>query len=214
MESRENSRKSVTEGNRVVFFFPPHGSHFGGVWERCIQTTRKILRALLREQITDDKSLATLMCEVESILNGRPITTISSDPRDQEPLTPNHLLLLRSEPSMPPGLFRKENLLSRRRGRQVQYLADIFWNRWTKKYLPLLQSRQKWLRPRSNLAVEDVVLLAVENSHHNSWPLGKVVEVFPDSKGLVRRAKVKVKSGILERPVDKLCLIVEREDPV
>ena len=40
-----------------------------------------------------------------------------------------------------------------------------------------------------------------------------VVEVFPDSKGLVRRAKGKVKSGILDRPVDKLCLIVEREDP-
>ena len=58
------------------------------------------------------------------------------------------------------------------------------------------------------------MLVAVENSHRNSWPLGKVVEVFPDSKGLVRRAKVKVKSGILERPVDKLCLIVEREDPV
>ena len=54
----------------------------------------------------------TLMCEVESILNGRPITTISSDPRDQEPLTPNHLLLLRSEPSMPPGLFPKEDSLT------------------------------------------------------------------------------------------------------
>ena len=212
--NQEKIHESLLQKEIVWSFNPPHGSHFGGVWERCIRTTRKILRALLREQITDDESLATLMCEVESILNGRPITTISSDPRDQEPLTPNHLLLLRSEPSMPPGLFRKEDLLSRRRWRQVQYLADIFWKRWTKEYLPLLQSRQKWLRPRRNLAVEDVVLVAVENSHRNSWPLGKVVEVFPDSKGLVRRAKVKVKSGVLERPVDKLCLIVEREDTV
>ena len=113
---------------------------------------------------------------------------------------------------MPPGLFRKEDLLTRRRWRQVQYLADIFWKRWTKEYLPLLQSRQKWLRPRRNLSVGDVVLVAVENSHRNSWPLGKIVEVFPDKKGLVRRAKVKVKSGIIERPVDKLCLIIEREE--
>ena len=58
------------------------------------------------------------------------------------------------------------------------------------------------------------MLVAVENSHRNLWPLGKVVDVFPDSKGLVRRAKVKVKSGVLERPVDKLCLTVEREDTV
>ena len=112
---QEKIQESLLQMEIVWSFNPPYGSHFGSVWERCIRTTRKILRALLREQITDDKSLATLMCEVESILNGRPITTISSDPRDQETLTPNHLLLLRSEPSLPPGLFRKEDLLSRRR---------------------------------------------------------------------------------------------------
>ena len=129
--NQEKIHESLLQEEIVWYFNPPHGSHFGGVWERCIRTTRKILQALLREQITDNESLATLMCEVESILNGRPITTISSDPRDQELLTPNHLLLLRSEPSMPPGLFRKEDLLQRRRWRQVQYLADIFCKRWT-----------------------------------------------------------------------------------
>ena len=56
------------------------------------------------------------------------------------------------------------------------------------------------------------MLVAVECSHRNSWPLGKVVEVFPDEKGLVRRVKVKVKSSVLERPVDKLCLIVEGQE--
>ena len=209
--NQEKIHESLLQRDIKWSFNPPYGSHYGGIWERCIRTTRKILQALLREQITDDESLSTLMCEVESIMNGRPITTISSDPRDQESLTPNHLLLLRSESSMPPGLFRKEDLLSRRRWRQVQYLADIFWKRWSKEYLPLLQSRQKWLRPRRNLAVGDVVLVAVENSHRNSWPLGIVVHVFPDKKGLIRRAKVKVKSSVLERPVDKLCLIVEGE---
>ena len=110
--NHEKINESLLQKEIVWSFNPPHGSHFGGVWERCIRTTRRILQALLREQITNDESLATLMCEVESILNGHPITTIFSDPRDQEPFTPNHLLLLRSEPLMPPGLFRKEDLLS------------------------------------------------------------------------------------------------------
>ena len=73
--NQEKIHESLLQKEIVWSFYPPHGSHFRGVWERCIRTTRKILRALLQEQITDDESLATLMCEVESILNGRPITT-------------------------------------------------------------------------------------------------------------------------------------------
>ena len=122
---------------------------------------------------------------------------------------PNHLLLLKSDTMMPPGVFQKEDLLSRRRWRQIQYLSDIFWKRWSREYLPLLQSRQKWLYPRRNLAVGDVVLVAAENASRNSWPLGRIEQVFPDKKGFVRRVKVNVKSAILERPVDKLVLLVE-----
>ncbi|KAK3754770.1 hypothetical protein QZH41_007277 [Actinostola sp. cb2023] len=82
-----------------------------------------------REQTVDDEGLLTLMCEVESIINGRPITKVSDDPKDLEALTPNHLLLLKSGITLPPGIFRKEDQYSRRRWRQVQYLADVFWRR-------------------------------------------------------------------------------------
>ena len=50
-------------------FNPPTG----GVWERCIHTLRKVLRALIKEQVLDEESLSTLMCKVEDIVNGRPI---------------------------------------------------------------------------------------------------------------------------------------------
>ena len=99
---------------------------------------------------------------------------------------------------MPPGLFKREDQLSRRRWRQVQYLADILLKTWSKEYLPLFQVRQKRLRPRRNLAVGDIVLVSVENSHRNFWPLGRIVEVLRDKKGFVRRAKVSVKSTILD----------------
>ena len=47
-------------------------------------------------------------------MNGRPVTKVSDDPRDMEALTPNHLLLLRSGPSAPPGLFFKDEIYSSR----------------------------------------------------------------------------------------------------
>ena len=73
---------------------PPAASHHGGVWERCIRTVRKVMKALLKEHVLDDEGLRTLMCEVESIVNGRPITKVSDDPRDCNALTPKHLLVL------------------------------------------------------------------------------------------------------------------------
>ena len=91
-------------------FNPPAGSHHGGVWERCIRTTRKLMNAISKEQTLDDEGLTTLMCEVESIINGRPLTKVSDDPNDWEALTPNHLLLLRAGTMLPPGLFDKHDL--------------------------------------------------------------------------------------------------------
>ena len=38
--------------------------------------------ALTKEQILDDEGLATLLCEVESIVNGRPVTKVSDNRRD------------------------------------------------------------------------------------------------------------------------------------
>ena len=189
-------------------FNPPGGSHHGGAWERCIRTVRKVMGALTREQILDDEGLATLMCEVMSIVNGRPITKISDDPRDMEALTPNHLLLLRSGPSAPPGLFAKDDMYSRKRWRQVQYLADVFWRRWIKEYLPSLQERQKWNRSRRNFAVDDIVLVADANCPRSCWPLGRVLDVQGNAKdGFVRRVTVKTKASILQRPIDKIVFL-------
>ncbi|XP_044182749.1 uncharacterized protein LOC114952001 [Acropora millepora] len=189
-------------------FNPPTGSHHGGVWERCIRTVRKVIGALAKEQPLDDEGLLTLVCEVEAIVNGRPITKVSHDPRDPEALTPNHLLLLRAGPSLPPGYFENSDNYSRRRWRQVQYLADLFWKRWTREYLPSLQERQKWEKASRNFAVGDVVLVLDESLPRCSWPLGRVIEVFPNrSDGLVRSVRLKTTSSVLVRPVNKLVLL-------
>ena len=108
---------------------------------------------LLKQQVLDDEGLIMLMCEVESIVNGGPITKVSDDPRDLNALTPNHLLLLRAGTAIPPGVFSKEDNYSCRRWRQVQYLSNIFWSHWTREYLPSLQQRQKWNKPQCNLAI-------------------------------------------------------------
>ena len=192
-------------------FNPPTGSHHGGVWERLIRSVRKALNSVLRTQSLDEEGLHTVFCEVEAIINSRPITKASTDLNDLEALTPNHLLLLKCKPSLPPGVFQKEDVYTRRRWRQVQYMSDLFWRRWLKEYLPLLQERQKWQAIKRNFIPGDLVIIVDDTAPRNSWLTGRVVEADPDRNGFVRRVRLKTKTGFLERPITKLCLLQEAE---
>ena len=83
----------------------PSASHMGGIWERQIRTVRNVLNALLDDHGTqlDEESLGTFMCETESIVNSRPLTTDNlTSPDGMEPLTPNHLLTMKSRVLLPP----------------------------------------------------------------------------------------------------------------
>ena len=79
-----------------------------------IRSVRQILRAMLKEQLVSDEVLLTVLAEVTNILNSRRLSRNSDSSLDKQPLTPNHLLHLRPNPSVPPGVFDKDNLNGRR----------------------------------------------------------------------------------------------------
>ncbi|CAG2225245.1 unnamed protein product [Mytilus edulis] len=121
-------------------FNPPLASHMGGLWERLIRSTRTMLKALVKEQLLNDEQLLTLMAEVEKHLNDDPSV-----------LTPNMLLLMKSNSCIPDGIFKKTDIYARRWWKQVQYLANVFWRRWIREYLPTLQICQKWQRSNTDI---------------------------------------------------------------
>nr|XP_054607751.1 uncharacterized protein LOC129167238 [Nothobranchius furzeri] len=188
-------------------FNPPAASHHGGVWERLIRMVRKVLFSVLQQQSLDDENLQTFLCEVEAILNDRPITKVSDEANDLEALTPNHILLLKGSPILAPGVFEERDCYIRKRWKQVQYLADLFWKRWTREYLPLLQERQKWSKPQRNFTVGDVIVVMDHTAPRGSWILGRIINTYPDKNGLVRAVQLKTKTGQLERPISKICLL-------
>ena len=193
-------------------FNPPTASHMGGSWERMIRSVRRILSSLLTSQSISEEVLQTAMTEVEWIINSRPLVPITLDPKNEEPLTPNHLLLLKGNPNVPPGLFDYKDCYVRRRWAQVQYIADQFWRRWTREFLPYLNHRQKWFQQRRNAQKDDLVLLVDDTLPCSRWSLGRILEVFPDKNGLVRTVLVKSRNTLLKRPITKLCLILRKEE--
>lgn len=192
----------------------PSSSHAGGVWERQIRTVRSILDAtiLLSNGRLDDASLRTFFYEAMSIVNSRPLTVDSINDQDApEPLTPNHLITMKSKVALPPpGQFVKEDLYITKRWRRVQYLTEVFWGRWRKEYLLSLNKRAKWNQPRRNMKVGDIVLLKDENIPRSVWPLGIITQTLPSADGLVRKVKVKISNkSVLERPIQRVVLLVE-----
>ncbi|RXN21863.1 hypothetical protein ROHU_023747 [Labeo rohita] len=213
--------------NQCEFVFnAPSASHTGGVWERQIQSVRSVLNATLAQcpGRLDDSSLRTLFYEAMAIINSRPLTIDGiNDPKSLEPLTPNHLILMKSKIALPPpGKFQREDMYASKRWRRVQYLIEQFWSRWKREYLLNISTRQKWHVPRRNLSVNDKDVKD-EMLPRNRWQLGRVVEVTQGSDGLVRRVKIQIgeqkpkskqeqhsKPTIIERPIQKLVVLLEK----
>ena len=190
-------------------FNPPSASHMGGVWERMIRSVRSVLHHLMRDygDILDDESLSTLLCEAETIINSRPLS-VHSDPDDLPALTPNHLLTFKPCGGfLPKGIFSEE-LYSRKRWKRVQHVADVFWSRWKKEYLSVLQLRQKWLRPSRNLVPGDIVIVD-DDSPRSQWPLARVMQCKASADGLVRSIVLRMRGAEFTRPVHKCVLLIE-----
>ena len=186
---------------------PPAASHMSGAWERLIRTIRKVLNPmLLNAGSLKDEVLETFFCEVENVVNGRPLTYVGDSADDLAPLSPNHFLRLRDGSALPPGSFCPNDKY-RSRWMYVQHLANQFWSRWTKEYLADLQARQKWHDDQRDLKVGDVVVILDESTPRYLWPLGRVVEVKEGRDKHVRAAVVKTKASRLERPITKLVLV-------
>jgi len=90
----------------------PCSSHWGGVCERQIRTTRSILNTILNDYKgrLNTSSLRTFLYEVMAIVNSRPLTCqCLNDPKSLEPSTPNHLLTMKNKTLLPPcGKLVKE----------------------------------------------------------------------------------------------------------
>ena len=206
----------------------PSASHMGGVWERQIRSARSILLVLMEQSGTqlDDESLRTFLHETASVINSRPLTIDNlNDPMSLRPLTPNHILTMKSTVILPPpGNFVREDMYLRKKWRRVQYMLNQFWTRWRKEFLQTLQSRQKWVTPKRNLEIGDIIIVRDENIPRNQWSLGRIESVMPSKDGLVRSVSVRIaddhidKNGKrtskqieLQRPVHKLVLLLENE---
>lgn len=147
LKNRNSSEESGLQRECNWFDFKPNTpttSHAGGVWEIMIPTVRSVLDGLLEKHGTqlDEESLRALHCEAECIVNSHPISRLST--QEDEPLTPNQLLSMKSRVLMPPpGEFQRNDVYLTKRWKRVQYLANCFWEQWTEVLFVVVTRKTK-----------------------------------------------------------------------
>lgn len=205
---QENSQRDIISwcSNNAIQFhhIPPRAPHFGGLWEAAVKSAKAHLYRTLRDASFTFEELTTVMIQIESILNSRPITPLSSDPNDFQALTPAHFLTQAPlEPIIEP-VYKPDNIKYLRRWQRVSALHQHFWDRWSNEYLHQLQQRCKWQTKKVNVQPGSLVLVHQDDIPSYKWKLGRVLKTFPGPDGNIRVVELKTPNGIIQRAVHKI----------
>ena len=203
---------------------------WGGAFERMVQSTKRLLRKIIGASKLTFDELMTAIIEVESLLNSRPLTYISTDELVQ-PLTPFHLLCGRRISTLPDPPSEEEDDYSPcalteadKLTRWMKHLAhtlETFWTRWRNEYLLELRNSHRGTEKgreevRTQVLVGDIVIVGDDKLPRGLWKLGTVTSLMVGKDGEVRAASVKTHSKdgkllSLRRPIQKLYPLEIRE---
>ena len=213
-------------------FVPVGAAHRNGLAEATVKVLKQSLKhALVPGVELTFGEMTTLLAEISFTVNCRPLglAPVSGDSQQEDnlsPLTPNMLLLGRTNDDGLPLDYKSDDRFTTRLG----YVSEVYgcwWSKWIKTVLPTLMPVRRWKFRKPNLSKGDVVMMLYSGNLRNDYRLAKVIKTYPDVKKLVRTVKVSYrKKDSREKPseyrskplveeevsVQRLSLLVPAED--
>ncbi|XP_046976652.1 uncharacterized protein LOC124542811 [Vanessa cardui] len=119
-------------------FIPAYSPNFGGLWEAGVKSIKYHMKRILTTYLTFEE-MTTVLCQIEAVLNSRPISTIDDDIDNIRPLTPGHILIGEAPIVVPGPSLENAKIHSLTRWQHTQKLVGDFWRRWQNEYLARLQ---------------------------------------------------------------------------
>ena len=219
---RRNDCMNVASSGDCLNYFSSKGIewHFitqyapwkGGYYERLIGLVKTILKKAIGRRILLEDEYSTLTCEIEAVLNSRPLIYLDDEIRSKT-LRPVDLISPDTCIGIPPVNSLDEdpndeeyrppnegNLLKLMHQRSVETL-DKFWELWKSQYLLSLREthRDKHKNPRieeRDIPHEgEVVIVKEESLTRGSWKLAHISEVIRDPDGEIRTAVITTPGG-------------------
>ena len=85
------------------------------------------------------EELTTILAQIESCLNSRPIAPLPLEEDNIEALTPGHFLIGKPLESIPDPAYSYRNLSLLKLWYLCQSVVRHFWNRWSHEYMSALR---------------------------------------------------------------------------
>ena len=205
---------------RIEFrYIPARSPHWGGVYKRLIGLTKTCLKEVLDRSLASFFQLNTLLKEIQAVLNDHPLTYITSDNQDIQPLMPSQLLFGFSLSSLPYAphnearlsdpTFGDRNDINRIYTRRAE-LYRHFTTRFYKEYLFFLGEIhslhvKKHQSTHNSIKIGDVVLVADTDKPRHHWELGLIQDLILGTDKLRWAVVVRTPRGLTARSIIKLC---------
>ena len=192
--------------------YQPRAPWQGGVYERMIGVVKGSLHKALHNRQVSETELRTILTEVESVVNNRPLTYVGEDSGTLDTLTPSHLLFgrkIKIYPTFKVDAEEQETVdnvhISHEYSNRLSQITNKFIRLWSHDYLQSL--REKHYSPDSSPLrqpkVGEVVIVATEPDR-SKWSLGRIVELVQGADGAVREVLIFCKGSVSRKTVEKL----------
>ena len=193
-------------------FITPRSSWQGRFYEHLIGVVKSSSNKAILNRKLSFVELQTILCEICCLVNLIPLTYVSESIED-EALSPNHLVYGRNIVIAPPlNDFMDDVPYLESDALRAEYtrLSSVLRRSemWVESYLTSLRERHYGNQPitvqNCPLKIGDLVLVDLDDSYHNLWPMGRIVEPFPGSDGQVRSCKIQARGTLYERALTKV----------
>ncbi len=77
--TQDHIQHYLSEKKIVWRLIPQHAPHFGGLWESAIKSVKIHLRRILGDVKLTYKEFSTTLCQIEAVLNSRPLVPLPND---------------------------------------------------------------------------------------------------------------------------------------
>ena len=189
----------------------------GGFYERLVGMVKMCIRKTVGPIVLSFEQMCTFSCEIESVMNSRPLVYVDGDYGDVERIiSPANYLSMIWFTGTPEIEDLPDNKLRLTAAKLLDFWKkgqkhlDNFWRIWRDYYLLSLRERYqrniKSCRVQSDISPSNGLIVHIKDKMPRGvWKMGRIVEVMKGKDGEVRSAKIRLPSGaVITRPINLL----------